>query len=200
MSKISRRTKIIAAFIIVIGIGYGIATFIQAESNAVPPQFDAARTQGAIIAETIVSTSNSSTATLAQINAYDHAGNYAAALASTTALIAQSATLRSEAVDLSNQVSQMTQALSGINSDTARQAALEAISSRLALINELISYSNDLDRLLAVLQSRFSGTPEPNTTVQAIVDQINTDVNAINNFNAQATQAMVQFDKIESGK
>ena len=147
-----------------------------------------------------MSTSNSSTATLAQINKYDQAGNYADALASTTALIAQSATLRSEAVDLSNQVSQMTQALSGIKSDAARQAALEAIASRLALINELISYSNDLDRLLAVLQSRFSGTPEPNTTVAAIVDQINTDVNAINNFNAQATQAMQQFDSIESGK
>ncbi len=200
MSKISRRTKIIVAFVIVIGVAYGIAKFIQAESNAVPAQFDAARTQGAIIAETIVSTSNSSTATLAQINKYDQAGNYADALASTTALIAQSATLRSEAVDLSNQVSQMTQALSGIKSDAARQAALEAIASRLALINELISYSNDLDRLLAVLQSRFSGTPEPNTTVAAIVDQINTDVNAINNFNAQATQAMQQFDSIESGK
>ncbi len=200
MSKISRRTKIIVAFVIVIGVAYGIAKFIQAESNAVPAQFDAARTQGAIIAETIVSTSNSSTATLAQINKYDQAGNYADALASTTALIAQSATLRSEAVDLSNQVSQMTQALSGIKSDAARQAALEAIASRLALINELISYSNDLDRLLAVLQSRFSGMSEPNTTVTAIVDQINTDVNAINNFNAQATQAMQQFDAIESGK
>jgi DNA repair ATPase RecN len=200
MAKISRRTKIIAAFIIVIGVGYGIAQFIQAESNGIPAQFTAARTQGAIIAQTIVSTSNSSTATLAQISKYDQEGNYTDALASTTALIAQSADLRTQAVDLSNQVSQMTQSLSGINSDAARQAALEAISSRLALINELISYSNDLDKLLTTLQARFSGTPESNATVQAIVDQINTDVNAINNFNAQATQAMQQFDAIEAGK
>jgi hypothetical protein len=200
MAKISRRTKIIAAFIIVIGVGYGIAKFIQAEGNTVPSEFTAARTQGAIIAQTIVSSSNSSTATLAQINQYDQQGNYQDALASTKALIAESANLRAQAVDLSNQVSQMTQSLSGINSEAARQAALEAISSRLALINELITYSNDLDKLLAVLQSRFSGTPEPNATVQNIVDQINTDVNAINNFNAQATQAMAQFDAIEAGK
>lgn len=200
MAKISRRTKIIAAFIIVIGIGYGVAKFIQAESNSIPSQFTAARSQGAIIAQTIVSTSNSSTATLEQINKYDQEGDYTDALSSTTALIAQSADLRAQAVDLSNQVGQMTQSLSGIDSEPARAAALEAISSRLALINELISYSNDLDKLLTLLQSRFSGTPEPNATVQSIVDQINTDVNAINNFNAQATQAMAQFDAIEAGK
>ena len=53
----------------------------------------------------------------------------------------------------------MTSDLSNINSSPAQQAALESISSRLALINELISYSNDLDHLLAILQARFSGTP-----------------------------------------
>ena len=93
----------------------------------------------------------------------------------------------------------MTKDLSNINSSPAQQAALESISSRLALINELISYSNDLDHLLAVLQSRFSGTPQPNDEVQGIVNQINTDVNAINNFNAQAGQAMDRFDTIEKG-
>jgi len=199
MFKFSRRTKIIAAFIILIAIGYGLALFWQSQ-NKVPADFTAARLQGAIIAQTIVNSSNQSTAELAAISKYDEQGDYADALASTTDLINQSAGLRNEAVQLSTQVSQMTSNLSNIKSEPAQQAALESISSRLALINELVTYSNDLDRLLAILQSRFSGTWVPNNQVTGIVNQINTDVNAINNFNAQAGQAMDQFDTIEKGK
>jgi hypothetical protein len=196
MYKFSRRTKIIAAFIIIIAVGYGLVLFWQSE-NKVPAGFTAARLQGAIIAQTIVNTSNQSTDELSAINKYDQEGDYADALASTTALISQSAGLRSEAVQLSAQVAQMTKDLSNINSEPAQQAALESISSRLAVINELITYSNDLDHLLAVLQSRFSGTPQSNDEVTGIVNQINIDVNAINNFNAQAGQAMDKFDSIE---
>jgi hypothetical protein len=197
MGKFSRRTKIIAAFIIIILLGYGIALFWEAQ-NKVPADFTAARQQGAIIAQTIVNTSNDSVNELQQINKYDQEGDYKDALASTTDLINQSAELRTEAVQLSTQVSSMTKDLSDINSEPAQQAALESISSRLAVINELVTYSSDLNHLLTVLQARFSGTPEPNGTVQGIVNQINTDVNAINNFNAQAGQAMDQFDTIEN--
>jgi hypothetical protein len=196
MAKFSRRTKIITAFIIIVVVGYGIAKFWQAE-NRVPASFTAARLQGAIIAQTIVSSSNQSTAALEAISTYDEDGDYSEALASTTALIDQSASLRSEAIQLSAQVGQMTSDLPNITSASAQQSALESISSQLALINELITYSNDLDRLLATLQSRFSGTWVPNSQVTGIVNQINTDVNAINNFNAQATQAMIKFDTIE---
>jgi len=73
-------------------------------------------------------------------------------------------------------------------------------TNRIALINELITYSNDLDNLLAALQARFAGQPAPTTeNIPALVNQINTDVNAINNFNAQAGQAMDKFDSIEKG-
>ena len=198
MPTFSRRTKIIAAFIILIAVGYGLVLFWRAE-NKVPADFTAARLQGAIIAQTIVNSSNQSTDELAAINKYDQDGEYSLALASTTDLISQSAGLRTEAVQLSTQVSQMTSALPGITSGPAQQAALESISSRLAVINELITYSNDLDHLLTVLQSRFSGTAVPNSEVTGIVNQINTDVNAINNFNSQAGQAMDQFDTIEKG-
>ncbi len=196
MSKFSRRTKITAAFLVLIGAGYGIAKFWQAQNN-IPQSFTAARTQGAIIAQTIVNNSNQSTDELQKIAEYDRQGNYSAALALTTDLINQGADLRNQAVQLSEQVSQMTQALTSIRDVNAQQAALESISSRLALINELVTYSGDLNHLLTLLQSRFSGSYVPNNEVQGIVDQINTDVNAINNFNAQAGQAMDKFDSIE---
>jgi hypothetical protein len=196
MSRFSRRTKIIAAFIVIVAVGYGLALFWQAE-NGVPASFSAARLQGAIIAQTIVNNANQSTAELNAISQYDQEGNYAEALASTTDLINQSASLRDEAVQLSTEVTQMTNDLPQIKNADAQQAALQSITVRLAVINELISYSNDLDKLLAVLQARFSGTPESNAAVENIVTQINADVNLINTFNAQAGQAMDKFDSIE---
>jgi hypothetical protein len=196
MSTFSRRTKIIAAFIIIIAVGYGLVLFWRAQ-NAVPANFTAARIQGAIIAQTIVNDSNQSTDELNAINKYDQEGDYTDALASTTALINQSAGVRTEAVQLAAQVQQMSTDIPNIKSTDAQQAAVQSMTNRLAVINELITYSNDLDHLLAVLQSRFSGTPQPNTEVANIVGQINADVNMINNFNTQAGQAMDKFDSIE---
>ena len=195
MSMFSRRTKITAVFIVLVAAGYGFAVY-WGSRNQVPIAFTNARLQGALISQDIVDISTTSTAELAKINQYDQAGDYTDALALTTSLITQSQQLRDQAVQLSNQISIMTQSLSSINSFSAQQAALESISSRLALINQLINYSGDLDHLLEVLQARFTGKPEPAGTVQAVVNQINTDVNAINNFNTQAGTAMDQFDKI----
>jgi hypothetical protein len=196
MSTFSRRTKIIAAFIIIVAVGYGLVLFWQSQ-NGVPASFTASRLQGAIIAQTIVNDSNQSTDELNAINKYDQEGDYTDALASTTDLITQSAGLRTEAVQLAAQVQQMSTEIPNIKSTDAQQAAVQSMTNRLALINELITYSNDLDHLLAVLQSRFSGTPQPNGEVANIVSQINADVNMINNFNAQAGQAMDKFDSIE---
>ena len=195
MPNLSRRTKIIVLFIGVIILGYAAAKFWESQ-NKVPQDFTAARLQGAIIAQNIVNSSNESTAELQKINEYDKEGDYTDALSLTTSLVGQSEALRNQAVDLSNQVGAMTTALSGVKSFDGQQAALQSISSRLALINQLINYSGDLGRLLDVLQGHFSGKPATPGEVQAIVNQINTDVNAINNFNAQAGQAMDKFDSI----
>jgi DNA repair ATPase RecN len=197
MGKLSRRTKIIIAFMAVVIAGYLVVLFTQ-KSAAVPQNFTDARSQGAIIAQNIVDLSNQSTAQLEQVDTLDEQGNYKDALAIVTTLVSQSTDIRNQAVELSTQIENMTQALSGISNFDAQQAALEAISNRLALINQLINYSGDLSNLLNVLQGRFSGAGGTNTQVTTLVNQINTDVNAINNFNSQATQAMTKFDGIVS--
>ena len=195
MPRISRRAKWIIAFVVIIVAGYGFAIYWQSR-NQVPTAFTNARTQGAIIAQNIVNLSNQSNTDLQQVNQFEMQGNNEAALSSTIAIVQQSQQLRDQAVQLSNQIEAMTTALSDINSFDARQAALEAISSRLALITQLINYSGDLGNLLDTLQSRFNGKYISNAEIQGRVNQINTDVNAINNFNSQANQAMDKFDKL----
>jgi hypothetical protein len=195
MFNLSRRTKTILIFLILIAVGYALARFWQGRDD-VPKDFTDARLQGAAIAFNIVTLSNQSTNDLEKVNQYDKDGDYTDALTITTNLVVQSQQIRDQAVALSTQIENMTKSLSSINSDDARQAALEAITSRLALVTQLVNYSGDLETLLDTLRDRFSGKPTPAGAVQALVNQINTDVAAVNNFNTQATQAMTQFDVI----
>lgn len=197
MSTFSRRAKAIVLFIVILAAGYGLVVYFQGRGG-IPASFTKARNQGAIIAEAIVTTSNSSTAALAKIDTYDKKGDYTDALALTKKLVSQSKDLRTQAVQLSTQIETMTKSLSGVKDLTAQQDALEAISSHLALINELVNYSGDLTKLLDTLQARFNGQPGTTAEVTGLVSQINTEINAINNFNSQAQKAMAAFNKIEN--
>jgi hypothetical protein len=197
MPNLSRKTKIIAVFLAFIAVGTATAWF-SSKKASIPKDFSDARQQGAIIAQNIVDLSNQSTNDLAQVNDLDKSGNYTEALSLTTNIISKNQTLHDQAIALSDQIETMARSLPNISSSEAQQAALDAISSRLALVSELINYSGDLDKLLVTLQGHFTGTSIQPGDVQTIVDQINTDVNAINNFNNQAQQSMTQFDALEA--
>ncbi len=197
MPTLSRRTKIASVFLAFILVGAGTAWF-SSRSAGVPQEFTQARVQGALIAQSIVGLSDQSTHDLAAVNNLDRSGNYAAALSLTTNIITKNQDLHDQALSLSSQIEAMARSLPDISSLEARQAALDAISSRLALVSELITYSNDLSHLLVTLQGHFTGTSIKPGEVTSIVDQINTDVNAINNFNDQAQEAMTRFDALES--
>ncbi|MDE2018729.1 MAG: hypothetical protein KGJ13_00055 [Patescibacteria group bacterium] len=192
---LSRRIRIATGFLAIVAVGYGVTSF-WLHRNDIPQDFTDARQQGAQIAQQIVDLSNQSTAELSQVNQYDKQGDYTDALALTTQMVQQSTDLRNKAVDLSNQIGAMTKSLSDISSFGAQQAALESISSRLALINQLVNYSGDLGKLLDILQKHFTTHLYNNAEVQAAINQINTDVNAINNFNTQANRSMDTFDKL----
>lgn len=197
MSTISRKAKIIFVFLTLIAVG-ALTAWFSSEKSSVPKDFTNARQQGALIAQDIVDLSDQSTSDLSQVNDLDKSGNYTEALSLTTNIISKNQTLHDQAVSLSTQVETMAKSLPNISSSEAQQAALDAISSRLALVSELINYSGDLNKLLVTLQGHFTGTSIKPGDVQSIVDQINTDVNAINNFNNQAQQSMLQFDALEA--
>jgi hypothetical protein len=197
MLESSRQTKIIIVFLALICVGI-ITAWFSSRKNGVPADFTAARTQGAVIAQSIVDLSNQSTNGLTQVNNFDKSGDYTDALVLTTNIITKNKTLHDQATSLSGQIEAMAKSLPEISSPQAQQAALDAISSRLALVSELINYSGDLENLLVTLQGHFTGASIKPGDVQTIVDQINTDVNAINNFNSQAQQSMVQFDTLTS--
>jgi len=182
--------------LVVVGIGaYFVSRAGVFSPSVVPPEFESARLQGALIAEAIVGLSKKSASSLEAINKLDQDRDFTEASNRAAELIEQSREIRNKAVELSGELEKMTAALSKINSFEARQAALESISSRLALINRLINYSAYLSELQAALDSRFSGVPG-DRKIETIVNQINSEVNAINNFNTQAGRSMERFDEI----
>ncbi len=193
MFHFSSNTKIFLGGAALIFTGVLGFRFISWES--IPQDFVDARIQGAIISQNIVGLSNQSTNDLEKISQLDQQGNFVEASNVVVETIKKSKDIRSQAVELSNQVSKMTTSLSDIDSFEARQAALEAISSRLALISRLINYSEYLNQLLQALQTKFA-RQSGGSNVESIITQINAEVTAINSFNGQATQAMNRFDAI----
>ena len=201
MVHVSRPVKVSSAFIIILLGGYFLAR-LGMGSGSVSTEFTDARMQGALIAQDIVNLSNDMGAGLEQIHALDARHNFTEALNVTQGLIEKSKEVRKKAVELSAQLEQQTSALSSVSSDDARAAALESISDRLALITKLINYSDSLADLLSALQARFTGAEagQDSSKVTQLIQEINSEVTAINHFNRQASQAMDRFDAIIAGK
>lgn len=162
---------------------------------AIPPDFKEARSQGALISQNIVDISNEVTKDLVKLSELEKEQKVGEAIALAGQLIERSEQVKNQAQGLSVQLEKMTGALSEIEDPEARRYALEAITDRLALISRLISYSDYLSGLLTNLKNRLAGLPYTNNS-QILIDQINAEVTAINNFNRQASQAMESFDKI----
>ena len=194
MHFFSKKILLFSLFLAIVIGGY-FGTRIFGGFASVPQGFVDARLQGATISQSIVMLSNQTVHDLEKINELDRAGKYRQALEATKNLVVKSQEIRDQAVALSNEVQKMTVALSDIKSFEARQAALEAISDRLALISRLINYSAAMGNLLETLQARFSGI-RTTGRVGEIIAQMNGEVTAINAFDRQASQAMEKFDAL----
>ncbi len=196
VNKLFKRPKTyFLAILTLIGV-YVIISIARSFGGGVPVEFVEARLQGALIAQNIVDLSNQSTENLKAINDFDKQRNYKPALELAGKVVTQSQEVRNEAVKLSGELEKMTRALSDLKSFEARQAALQGISNHLALLTRLINYSGYLSELLEILRGRFEGNLAFSNRVGILVEQINAEVNAVNNFNKQAIQAMGRFDTI----
>ncbi len=193
----SKSIKIVLSIILLGGGSYAAVRFWKL-SAGIPKEFVDSRLQGALIAQNIVNLSNQSVFDLGKINEFDSSKKFDDALKLTEDVLKQSQEIRDQAVELSREIERMIKSLSSIDSLDARQAALESITNRLALISRLINYSGYLGQLLDVLRNRFAGSAVKGQQVTQLVDQINSEVRAVNNFNSQAGQAMDRFDKIVS--
>lgn len=154
-----RTLRISAGVVGVMAIGFAISLFRLSSAN-ITPAFRDARTQGALISDSIVNLSNQISTDLDTVNNYDQHGQAREALDLTLQLRTKVQDIKGEAAQLSEQLKNMVAGLENIKSPDARQAALEAITNRMALISRLMSYGQYLDQLIGVLSNHFTGTPD----------------------------------------
>jgi len=192
----SKRNKLYLTFTAILVGGYILYRIVSAATGT-PKDFEEARMRGGAIAQDIVNISGDLKAKLAEINDLDRRGNYTEALAKVTDVVNRTTEIRAKAVELSGQLQIMTSALPKIGNEDAKQAVLDSVSNRLALLSRLINYSDYVYQLLSVLRDKFSGIWHKSGQVAMLVDQINAEVTAVNAFNQSAMAAMSRFDKLQ---
>lgn len=192
----TKRGKIYVVFAAILFGGYAIYKLI-AFAYATPKDFEAARLKGADVSQEIVNISNQIKDELIVVNDLDKNWNYAGALERVTEVSKKTEEIRAKAVELSAQLQIITSALPKIGGDEAKQAVIESVSNRLALLSRLINYSDYTYQLVSVLRDKFAGTWHAQSQVSGLVGQINAEVTAINAFNQSAMAAMARFDKLK---
>jgi hypothetical protein len=196
----NRQGVIMIVFVGLLTVGIVSAFWGQLSSVYVPDDFKNARLEGAVISESIVSLSNQLSNDLARVNTLDDQGRYDEAIELADALIGQSKDIRVKANQLSTQLETMTRSLDGITSSDARDVALSAITERIAMIESLISYSDQLTRVLTILRGRFVGETIQQLKVSEAIIRINQEVERINTSNQKAAESMKRFDDLVLSK
>jgi hypothetical protein len=188
-----RRIWLVVILLALIAVGYFVR--LSLSQDIVPPEFREAREQGSVISQDIVNISNNISKDLERINQLDQEKKYEEALNINLNLIQDTIPeLRSKATDLSKQLEKMAGALPKIDSEPARQDAIQSITNRMALISRLFSYSIYLGDLTNILRDHFREVPNAHS-LSAVIAQINAEVTAINSFNRAASEAMNRFDR-----
>jgi uncharacterized phage infection (PIP) family protein YhgE len=196
MQLTKRRLMLFLSIFALLLIGYFVIRGVMAARNAVPADFQEARSRGAVISQDIVNISNEINEEIVQINDLEKAKKYKEALAAVSSLEQDAQEVRDRAADLSKELKIMAENLESLSPEEARQEALDSISYRLDLLNHLITYTEQLNQLSATLTRRLQNRNTPVGNIPLLVSQINEEIKAINNFNSLAGQAMDRFDAV----
>lgn len=190
------KVAIVTGILLIAG---GVYTAIQSisRSQAALERFQDARAQGAVVADQIVGLSNALSADLSEIYNLNQKRDYTDALLRTNSLLTKSAEIKAKADQLSQELATMARTVDSVKPDEAKQIALDSIAQRLILIDHLVSYSNSLEQLAGAIQTKLMGNyVGAADQVKLLVDQINTEVTAINNLNRNSAASMEKFDQL----
>lgn len=179
---------------------YAGAFFVSPAAKNVPAEFSEARINGARTAEKIVAASAYSLQILAKIAEHDRAGNATDALTLVSKELIKAEEIRGEALFLASRLERMARLLSEIQPTRARVLATEAVSSEVALVSRLLSYNEYLTELFETLRAKFQNRlTNTDGKVGELVQKINEEGKAINEFDRKFNQSLAEFDKIFSG-
>lgn len=191
-ARVRRPLAIGTAVIIVLAGSFVAFRFLGA--SQVPKEFRDARDEGGVISERIVENAKSVTESLNQVSSLEAQKQYGEEDAKINDLEKQNQAMKDDALALSKQMEIMLNIIPEIRSEKARDTAFQAVNSELAVITNLLSYGDFMERLFGVLRERT--VKNRAAQIDGWLHEINNEVQQINDYNAKARDAFTQFDSI----
>ncbi|MEK7478814.1 MAG: hypothetical protein AAB626_02765 [Patescibacteria group bacterium] len=199
MTRATRNLINIILALIVISIlgGLGYLFFSSGESF-VPENFAEARIRSSAIALELTSGLDLSRQSLNKISEEDRNGRFSSALELVEKEIEKIEKVKIKALELAAELTNMAQAVQGIEPASARNLAFEAVSQEVSLIMRLNNYLNfSFNPLLETLRLKFSGDIRYDSgDVQILIGNMNKEAKEINYINDSFNQKLKDFDKV----
>jgi len=193
--KIKPQTYVLVGAIIISAFITVKTVYFPAKS--LPPEFSEARLRAASLAQKIVTLSNDSLKSLEEVAQYDKQDDSSQALILISRQIIKNRDNHDATVQLSSYLERMARSLPDIKPAKARQIATEAVTTEVALVSRLLTYSDYLAQLFDVLRAKFNNSlSNPDGRVEELIRKINQEAEAINDLDTRFNDAIAQFDKL----
>jgi len=191
-----RRIWLAAATVGALLIAGAVLWFVYRPTQ-VPAAFIEDRQAAAAMSQRIVEITESVGARIADANQSEKDGDRDGALALTEQAHRENSEAYTKAIELSNQLKNLTESLRDIRSGTSQRYGVQAISQGLALVNEYIAYNGDLGVFLDTIGSSFAGpvTDETRAAVDQALAAVNQEAATLNRMNEAFQKAMQEFDR-----
>src|SRR3989344_5996804 len=190
IKKILSRPRLFLLFLFLVAVPFTAWQLYSAERVQIPESFSEPRRESGAIAAQIVNLSRDSVSTLDKIRKLEKSRKYFEALDLINSERGKVSAMRPKWSELLSGLTSMTNALSEIQPIESREAALQAISYETEIINQLISYNNNLDQVLLLLTSRLLHGEDISAKLEARIKEINEQAKSIEEFNAKFNAAM----------
>jgi predicted PurR-regulated permease PerM len=191
---------VFTTILLIVGLGFisspAVSNTSITASVYVPSGFLESRKRAADAADNITNLINISAGNLELISGADQRGDYTTGLSLVAAEIDRSVEVRSTAVDLSEELSDMAKGLRDVRPSEASAIGFSAVTTGIELVQRLVSYNNNLQELLNTLQSRLEneGDEQTRARITELINALNEEARVINNLNSEYKDLMVQFD------
>ena len=163
----------------------------------IPDDFYMARENSTKIAKIIVDDSSENLNLLGAISKLDQSGDYSTALNVVSKAVINNRKNTKSAVELSQQLEIMAINTAKIKPDKAKELAISAISSEVALVSRLLKYNGYLAELFELLKLKFSVKEfDPANSIQELVVKLNDEAKAVNSLNDKFNSLMAEFDAL----
>jgi len=191
-AKVRKSLSISIAAVIILAGSFVAFRFLGA--SQIPKEFRDARDEGGVISERIVENAKSVADSLNEVSSLEAQKKYDEEDAKISDLEKQNQAMKDDALALSKQMEIMLKTIPDIRSEKARNTAFQAVNYELAIITNLLSYGDFVERLFGVLRNRSLRNRQ--SQIDGWLHEINNEVQQINDYNTKARDAFAQFDSI----